>query len=317
MIDLQTTWILLLNYNGYKDTCACIETLIESNLKLFHILMIDNASTDNSLLKIEQWLDSKYITTSKVSYSTSSGVFGTTREESSNITLISSDFNNGYAAGNNVGIKYLLQYASQIDFVWILNNDTLVRPDTLKNMIHSYNQLEKNGVALLGSKILNEDLSLQSIGVIVQSSNEKIEDNLEVEHICGCSIFFKVENLQSIGLLPEEYFLYYEETDWMKSIRQSGLKIFTSLKSEVIHKHAKSTGGAYSPLVLYYMTRNQILFHKKYSGGFVYSLVVFKLFFRNILRVIYYFFYDVKLSKSIFKGTIDGIRNVKGKQKIS
>ncbi|MDD2789214.1 MAG: glycosyltransferase family 2 protein [Sulfurimonas sp.] len=316
MID-KTVWILLLNFNGYEDTLECIETLFTSKSKQLKLLIVDNASTDNSLININKWLESKDITSSKVFYKTSPDMFSTSSKENSNITLISSDSNNGYAAGNNIGIKYVLQHASKKDFIWILNNDTLVRPDTLENMINSYNQLENDAIALLGSKILNEDLSLQSIGDIIENTNEKNKDNLEVKHICGCSIFFRVENFDSIGFLPEEYFLYYEETDWMKSIRQKGLKIFTSLKSEVIHKHAKSTGGAYSPLVLYYMTRNQILFHKKYFGAFAYSLVVFKLFFRNILRVIYYFFYDVKLSKSIFKGTIDGIRNVKGKQKIS
>jgi len=313
----QTTWILLLNFNGYKDTCECIKTLFASNLKLFHILIIDNASTDNSLLGIGECLESKDITNSKVSYTTSSDRFRTINDSSSNITLISSDFNNGYASGNNIGIKYLLQHASKKDFIWILNNDTLVRPDTLENMVNSYHQLENNGIALLGSKILNEDLSLQSIGDVIQNNSEKNEDNLEVEHICGCSIFFRVEKFDSIGFLPEEYFLYYEETDWMKSIRQKGLKIFTSLKSEVIHKHAKSTGGAYSPLVLYYMTRNQILFYKKYSKGYTYMFIIFKLFFRNILRVIYYLLHNSKLSRSIFKGTIDGIMNIKGKQKIS
>jgi len=313
----ETTWILLLNYNGHKDTCECIETLFASNLKLFHILIIDNASTDNSLINIDNWLESKDIESSKVSYTASSEMFRTTSDSISNIALISSDFNNGYASGNNIGMKYLLKHASKKDFIWILNNDTLVRPDTLENMINSYHQLENDGVALLGSRILNEDLSLQSIGDVVQNKNVKNEDNLEVEHICGCSIFFRVENFDSIGFLPEDYFLYYEETDWMKSIRQKGLKIFTSLKSEVIHKHAKSTGGAYSPLVLYYMTRNQILFHRKYSKGFTYIFIMLKLFFRNILRVFYYFFKDVKLSKPIFKGTIDGIMNIKGKQKIS
>jgi len=313
----HTTWILLLNFNGYKDTCECIETLLASNLKLFHILVIDNASTDNSLLGIDECLESKDITSSKVSYTTSSNIFRTTNYSSSNTTLVSSDFNNGYASGNNIGIRYLLQHASKKDFIWILNNDTLVRPDTLENMINSYNQLENNDIMLLGSKILNEDLSLQSIGDVVQNKTEIIGDTLEVDHICGCSIFFRVEKFDSIGFLPEEYFLYYEETDWMKSIRQKGLKIFTSLKSEVIHKHAKSTGGAYSPLVLYYMTRNQILFYKKYSKGYAYMFIIFKLFFRNTLRVVYYLLHNSKLSKSIYKGTIDGLMNIKGKQKIS
>ena len=100
----------------------------------------------------------------------------------------------------------------------------------------------------------------------------------------------------------------------MKSIKQKGFKIFTCLSSQLIHKHAKSTGGIYSPFVIYYMTRNQILFNRKYLNSIQYYLFILKTISRNLLKIIFYAFKNLKSSKSIFTGTIDGILNKKGKK---
>ena len=259
--------------------------------------MIDNKSTDDSIDKLEKWIQNQ-------------------KELSSNLIFIKSSENNGYAAGNNIGIKYV-ESQEDAQFIWILNNDTLIQEDTFKNLINCYKNLENENIALLGSKILNEDFSIQSIGYLNSKYTEdeiKSKSSIEVEHISGCSIFFRADKIKEIGYIPEEYFLYYEETDWMKHIKQKGFKIFTCLSSQLIHKHAKSTGGIYSPFVIYYMTRNQILFNKKYLNSIQYYLFITKMISRNLLKIIFYSFKNLKSSKSIFTGTIDGILNKKGKK---
>ncbi len=290
------TYIIILNYNGWKDTIECLNSLscIQEDCK---IVLIDNKSTDDSIDKLEKWIQNQ-------------------KELSSNLIFIKSSENNGYAAGNNIGIKYV-ESQEDAQFIWILNNDTLIQEDTFKNLINCYKNLENENIALLGSKILNEDLTIQSVGFTTkQYSQKEIEvlSNVEVEHISGCSVFFRVKKIKEIGYIPEEYFLYYEETDWMKSIKQKGFKIFTCLSSQLIHKHAKSTGGIYSPFVIYYMTRNQILFNKKYLNSIQYYLFITKMISRNLLKIIFYSFKNLKSSKSIFTGTIDGILNKKGKK---
>ena len=290
------TYIIILNYNGWKDTIECLNSLscIQEDCK---IVLIDNKSTDDSIDKLEKWIQNQ-------------------KELSSNLIFIKSSENNGYAAGNNIGIKYV-ESQEDAQFIWILNNDTLIQEDTFKNLINCYKNLENENIALLGSKILNEDLTIQSVGFTTkQYSQKEIEvlSNLEVEHISGCSVFFRVKKIKEIGYIPEEYFLYYEETDWMKSIKQKGFKIFTCLSSQLIHKHAKSTGGIYSPFVIYYMTRNQILFNRKYLNSIQYYLFILKTISRNLLKIIFYSFKNLKSSKSIFTGTIDGILNKKGKK---
>ena len=290
------TYIIILNYNGWKDTIECLNSLscIQEDCK---IVLIDNKSTDDSIDKLEKWIQNQ-------------------KELSSNLIFIKSSENNGYAAGNNIGIKYV-ESQEDAQFIWILNNDTLIQEDTFKNLINCYKNLENENIALLGSKILNEDFSIQSIGYLNSKYTEdeiKSKSSIEVEHISGCSVFFRVKKIKEIGYIPEEYFLYYEETDWMKSIKQKGFKIFTCLSSQLIHKHAKSTGGIYSPFVIYYMTRNQILFNKKYLNSIQYYLFITKMISRNLLKIIFYSFKNLKSSKSIFTGTIDGILNKKGKK---
>lgn len=290
------TYIIILNYNGWKDTIECLNNLscIQEDCK---IVLIDNKSTDDSIDKLEKWIQNQ-------------------KELSSNLIFIKSSENNGYAAGNNIGIKYV-ESQEDAQFIWILNNDTLIQEDTFKNLINCYKNLENENIALLGSKILNEDFSIQSIGYLNSKYTEdeiKSKSSIEVEHISGCSIFFRADRIKEIGYIPEEYFLYYEETDWMKHIKQKGFKIFTCLSSQLIHKHAKSTGGIYSPFVIYYMTRNQILFNKKYLNSIQYYLFITKMISRNLLKIIFYSFKNLKSSKSIFTGTIDGILNKKGKK---
>ena len=290
------TYIIILNYNGWKDTIECLESLkcIQEDYK---IVLIDNKSTDDSIDKLEKWIQNQ-------------------KELSSNLIFITSSENNGYAAGNNIGIKYV-ESQEDAEFIWILNNDTLIKADILENLLNCHKNLEKENIALLGSKILNEDFSMQSIGYLNSKYTEdeiKSKSSIEVEHISGCSIFLRADKIKEIGYIPEEYFLYYEETDWMKSIKQKGFKIFTCLSSALVHKHAKSTGGIYSPFVIYYMTRNQILFNRKYLNSIQYYLFITKMISRNLLKIIFYSFKNLKSSKSIFTGTIDGILNKKGKK---
>lgn len=311
--------ILVLNYNNAQDTVECLKSILSSCTEFVNIVIIDNASTDNSVENIKSWFIANGLEVDIVSYKSSLDIFYEENYSNNSITLLSIDSNNGYASGNNIGIKYAMKSGTKDDFIWILNNDTILQNNTLENLIKSYNELKDEDIALLGSKILNNDLTVQSIGFLTQKySDEELiyKKYVEVEHISGCSIFFKLEIIDKVGFLPEEYFLYYEETDWMKSIRQKGFKIFTSLNSSLIHKHAKSTGGIYSPFVIYYMTRNQILFNKKYFNKAKFIQFIILIVLKNISKTIYYSFKNIKIAKSIILGTVDGIFGIKGKKEL-
>ena len=143
----------------------------------------------------------------------------------------------------------------------------------------------------------------------VNSNNDiKIFGEYKVE-----LIKFHQEYAEKLGLF-DKVVDNYNFNDAIRHIKQKGFKIFTCLSSQLIHKHAKSTGGIYSSFVIYYMTRNQILFNRKYLNSIQYYLFILKTISRNLLKIIFYSFKNLKSSKSIFTGTIDGILNKKGKK---
>lgn len=167
------TNIVILNYNNAEDTIDCIKSILKIDNENICIVLIDNASTNDSVSFLNDWFISKNIKIGKVSYMSDLDTFDVEDRLYSKINFIRVDSNNGYAAGNNIGIKYVVQNALEEDYIWILNNDTIINNDTLKNLIKNYNQLENENVALLGSKILNEDLTIQSVGFTTKQYYQK------------------------------------------------------------------------------------------------------------------------------------------------
>ncbi|MDD5371924.1 MAG: glycosyltransferase family 2 protein [Sulfurimonas sp.] len=321
------TYILILNFNGAYDTIECLQSVFRMHNRAFHAILIDNNSTDSSVDTLENWLYVNETPFNKIRYLSQKNSFSTpVLQKKALMTFIYSDENNGYASGNNIGLKYVMQNASSTDFIWILNNDTIVYTETLYELTKSWNSLQKQNIALLGAKVLEYTYphNIQSVGIqtglmlkeeklFYACHSSSLSYDIEVDSICGCSIFLSLETLKEIGLMPEEYFLYYEETDWMRAIKLKGFKIFTSGNSIVLHKHAKSTGGYLSPMVLYYMTRNRVLFNKKYltDKKFLLFCIFFSLY--TLIKAVIYFFRSKTLSHSILSGMIDGFKGISGK----
>src|SRR5689334_13312211 len=116
--------VVLLNWNGWKDTIPCVESLRQLGYANVQIVVVDNASTDESEERI--------------------------RAACPDVTLLQSGANRGFAGGNNVGIRYALEHSA--DYVWLLNNDTLVRPNTLSALVARAESDPRIG--FVGSKIL-------------------------------------------------------------------------------------------------------------------------------------------------------------------
>ena len=243
------TYIILLNWNGWQDTIACLESIFQSRGCHYRVVVCDNNSSDGSLLKIAAWArgeisadvpeDSRLRrlvggvvrpveSMSLTATSIASGFITDTGEP---LVLIDNEENGGFAAGNNVGLRYALGQPD-MSHVWILNNDTLVDPDCLSNMqrrlrqeatprvcgtvIHFFDNPET--IQAIGGNCFN-----QRTGVAAESEgrfrpeNELGDCSLieeKIDYISGCSMLIPRCLLQSVGLLNEEYFLYYEEIDW-------------------------------------------------------------------------------------------------------
>ncbi|MEZ9866562.1 glycosyltransferase family 2 protein [Vibrio sp. 10N.261.51.A4] len=323
----KTVNIIVLNFNNSGDTVECLESILESNQNNFRIIVVDNASTDNSYEVLLNWFELH--TTKKTLGESSFDTFsdGDTPPNEGflkRLVLIKSLNNNGYGAGNNIAIR-ILKGSVDSEYIWILNNDTAILPDTMEQLLISMNDLEKvNNVGFIGSHILyydEKELS-QSAGYLnkilwkrkglVEGHELSKQGTYEVDDLSGCSLFFSMNMVESIGLIPEEYFLYFEETDWIYNAKLQGFKHFVNSHSKLYHKEARSTGGVSSPFVLYYMTRNKLNFIRKNFHSYFLPYSIF-FSFKILLKAGFFSFQNTKMSQAVFKGLFHGLINVKGK----
>ncbi len=246
-----TLSIITINYNGLKDTCELIETLPLNNMSL-EVIVVDNASKEDEATAIEQ----RY----------------------PQVIVIRSKENLGFAGGNNLGIK-----AAHGKYLFFLNNDTVL-PTLSISLQPLIDRLEFSptiGVVCPKIRFAWEDNPIQFAGYTPLSHitirNKTIgcgeQDNGQYNtahptpYAHGAAMMVKREVIEKAGMMPECYFLYYEELDWSMMIRRAGYEIWYEPGFTVFHKESQTTGQQ-SPLRTYYLTRNRLLFVKRNSPQF-------------------------------------------------
>lgn len=207
-----------------------------------------------------------------------------------NLIVIRNSKNLGFAGGNNVGLNFGLK--TKADFFLMLNNDTLVDKNFLKELLDVCISDEKIGVVVpkiyfaKGFEFHKNRYKKEDLGKVLWYAGGSIDwKNLiafhlgvdqvdsgsfgsisETEFATGCCMLIKKEVLKKVGLLDEKYFLYYEDSDFSQRVSKAGFKIMFVPKALVWHKNAGSSGGAGSALQDYYLTRNRLLFGFTYAG---------------------------------------------------
>lgn len=269
----KTVYIIILNYNNYKDTIECVNSVIDIEYENIKILIVDNNSTNDSYKKLKEEFNNKVI-------------------------LIKSKKNLGYAGGNNLGIKYALD--NNADYICILNNDTLVPKTFLTRMIPF---MEQNGeFAIVGPTILydNIDNLVQSTGAKIDMIRGKTpsinrgkkyceikQKIINCDYIGGACILLRSEVIKKIGYIPENYFLFYEETEWCYNAKKKGFPVICYTNEYIIHKGGKSIvkiGG----LNEYIKERNRVVFVKRNADFFILILFYIYLVSKTIIRFIFF-----------------------------
>ena len=244
----QKTYIVIVNWNGWEDTIECLESVFRLRGKEFVVIVCDNDSKNGSTQRIMEWASGERKASSAspemqsytcppvphpipFAFLPASGVDGPhPRVGNERLVLIQSGENLGFAGGNNIGLRYVLG-RNDHDYVWLLNNDVVVHPDALSRLIERME--EDPGVGICGSKLCfySAPLLVQAYGGAsyspVTGRNRHLgefesvntrEDRTEVEgrlgYIVGASQLVSRRFLSAVGLMNEEYFLYYEELDW-------------------------------------------------------------------------------------------------------
>jgi len=272
------TYIVILNWNGYQDTLECLESVFKLGYDNFQVILCDNDSSDNSIDHFTRWAEGKQTSpipesstlTSLVSPSVNKPISYTLLEreqaEKGNISypdvkliMIKTGGNLGFAGGNNVGLRYALK-RDDFDYIWLLNNDTVVAPDCLSKMIN-YSQYHspKNLcgsvqyfyhapeiIQALGGCHYNKwsGIASETLGRGTSIHAEINHANFEkkLSYIHGASWLLPKNFLTNIGLMSEDYFLYYEEIDWC--IRNNDqYQLCYCPEAKVYHKEGASIGS--------------------------------------------------------------------------
>jgi GT2 family glycosyltransferase len=266
-------YIVLLSYNGSLDTIECLESLLKLNYENYQIIVVDNSETLEPFESLIQWALGNLKVTETVFQNL---VFPLEKKpidflkmEEDNfltnkiiekIVFVKANGNNGYAAGNNLALKYILKFGETDSFIWILNNDTIVDKEGLTAQASYLSKPENSTIGILGSKLVYyyKPMVIQAVGgkfnktfyisthVGEGQSIFKLKNQFQdIDYVNGASMFLKLAFLKKIGLLCEDFFLYYEELDWAYKSNSAGWKLDWCSDSIVYHKEGSSIGSSY------------------------------------------------------------------------
>lgn len=286
--------IITVNYNGFADTCALIDSITFNDYPL-EVIVVDNASNNNEATLLEQLYPQ--------------------------IKVIRSTKNLGFAGGNNLGIK-----AAQGKYLFFINNDTIFKPQTsdIRHLIFRLDADEKIGIVCPKIRFAWDNNPIQFAGYTPLSSitmrNRSIgfgeEDHGQYDtphstpYAHGAAMMVKREVIEKAGMMPECYFLYYEELDWSMMIRRAGYDIWYEPSCTIYHKESRTTGQG-SPLRTYYLTRNRLLFVKRNLSGLkkylAYTYLTTVVAIKDLLK--YAFKGQFSLVKAMTMGIIDFIKS--------
>ena len=279
--------IITINYNGLKDTCALIES-IPFNEDM-EVIVIDNASKqDEASIIAQRYPRVKTIRTNK---------------------------NLGFAGGNNAGIK-----EAKGRYFFLINNDTVFKEFNTEPLIKRLESSPAIGIVCPKIRFAWRTNPIQYAGytplsrttVRNQSIGFSEEDHGQYDtarptpYAHGAAMLIKREAIEKIGLIPEDYFLYYEEIDWSMMFSKAGYEIWYEPACTIYHKESQSTGQD-SPLRTYYITRNRLLLVKRNWQGIykylAYSYLICIVASRDLFK------YAIKGKFGHFKAVKNGLHD--------
>lgn len=250
--------IILVNYNGIKDTLDCISSILKAGLEENSIIVVDNASRVDETTGI--------------------------KKKFPDVITLRSEVNGGFAAGNNLGIRYALEHGS--DYIMLLNNDTVIAENMVSLLIAGC-----DATTITVPKMLyysEPDIVWYGGGEIDRWTGNAVhcllkeKDVEQKSRFCtfatGCCIMVKADVFRRIGLLDDKFFMYSEDVDFCIRLSENGIRIKYIPQAKLWHKVGSSSGGEMSPFNTYYVTRNRlnlIKLHRSYFHwiAYWYSLI--------------------------------------------
>ncbi|MCG2686226.1 glycosyltransferase family 2 protein [Candidatus Parcubacteria bacterium] len=329
--------IIILNWNGWRDTVECLQSLSKLAYPNYEVVVVDNGSTDDDREQLKSQISKLKSTTQ-------------------NLKLIFNNKNLGFAEGNNVAIRQVLK-EGRSDFILLLNNDTVVDKDFLSELVAAAQRDEKIGI--VGPKVYYYDYQgrkdvIQTTGSTLNLFQERRRPPLrfggdeadttvraegaykakqsttgsargslywgkfpevgenpdragEVDWVSGACLLIKVAAIEDIGLLDKSYFLFFEDIDWCLRAQRAGYSIFYTPRAVIWHKKGRSFEQNNVSQVYYY-TRNLFWFEFKHADRR--QLLCFLLnYFAFIFPKYFLGYWLVKRDRDLLKSYTRGIRD--------
>lgn len=284
---MERIYFIILNYNNYDDTVECVESIENNTYGGYQIVLVDNKSPDGSGSRLAEKFPS--------------------------YPCLLLETNDGYAAGNNAGIRYAMEQGA--DYICVLNNDVVLpawfvgkalevmvsrrdydiisplvceydRPDYVQSAGATHNLIDGSEVLLHKGELADE----------VDLTGDK------PDYLGGACFIARREAFEKNGLIPEFYFLFLEETDWFFSARAKGMKYLCDAGLRVYHK-GSATIGKVKGLSQYYMARNQVIFSRRKCRGMKKCIS----YIHNMYLLIHYFIKNIKHPHREYEFLLKGV----------
>jgi len=243
-MNYPKVFVVILNWNGLKDTLECLESVFKLDYPNFQVVVVDNASTDNSVAVI--------------------------REYYSQVIMIENKENLGYTGGNNVAMRYAMQNGA--DYIWLLNNDTIIELDTLSKLVNIAESSPEVGIISPIIYYYDQPNTIQYCGSYIDWTNHTIvyqkENNLDVhnefrngKNVClwGTALLIKSDVIRKIGYLNEKFYAYWEDTEYSIRSIKGGFKNLLHSNAKIFHKTPLDIKKfmELKPYYFYFMARNE------------------------------------------------------------
>ena len=262
--------VVILNWNGKKDTLECLSSLARVNYSNYETIVVDNGSTDDSVTAFQTHFP--------------------------NVTLLFSKENLGFAGGNNIGIRHALQQGAE--GVLLLNNDTVVDPALLEAFAAAAKK--EPSVGIFGAKLYSYTdkgrfdhfggnwnaarATFELVGKDLLEDGLSFEKPAPIDYVCGAALFAKKEVFNAVGMLEPQFFLLWEESDFCFRARRAGFSTQICPAAKVWHKGSASFVGG-KPHSTYFWWRNRLLWIERNCRNKERLLITFKTLLPEIFHL--------------------------------
>jgi GT2 family glycosyltransferase len=268
--------IILINYRNSADTLECVTSILKSSYSDFYVFVVDNSDSDASFLELQSGF---YSFTNCTSYSQTQFEetgFSTLVEESRSICLVQATTNGGFAFANNIILKKIIE-SDEKSYVFVLNNDTIIDSNCIKILVENIN--DTTGILSPIIYYYKQPNLIWSAGGFynkftglsrhyLMNKQEYKPSARKNSFLTGCAWFFSSDRLREVGILKEDFFMYFEDLEYSQRFYNRKLALSVEPRSKIWHKIGSSSGDqSLSYFSSFWMAKSRLFYYINFTKG--------------------------------------------------